>query len=531
MSTTIDVRDTSRASACACTEARRTRDLHRDDVLRPLMADLVPWLIGRRWFSHERGCFQELRPLDVTVLSARERGGSAPVLVHAVAEARHDDGAKHRYQILVGLRPELPPAFPEAPFGRADGGVWDGWWLYEGSGDPELMELLLERATSGDAGAALRFTATPGSRIAPGLVPRRLEVDQSNTAIAFGDQLLLKLFRQPLPGRHPETEVLAALTGAGCAETPKLTGWLSDGGHHEHGTTNPMNATNTTTVLGIVEEFLEAQGDGWQLALAQARECLPAQTSDDPGLSGFAGEAWTLGAACASVHASLAEAFPTARLTADQIRSQVADMRARLAAAIESVPRLAHLESSIELVYDEYARAAATGSGLWGQRTHGDLHLGQVLRIGDGWRVIDFEGEPSRPVEERGEPQSPLRDVAGMLRSFDYVAELALREAAESGPEPLAESGTQAEFPYYTRRAHAWTARNCAAFVDGYAAKGRLDPRAHPIAMRAFELDKAVYEVHYEAEHRPDWLPVPMAAVGRILFRRRGSFEDRRPAA
>ncbi|WP_179886011.1 phosphotransferase, partial [Streptomyces sp. ms115] len=209
--------------------------------------------------------------------------------------------------------------------------------------------------------------------------------------------------------------------------------------------------------------------------------------------SDFLPEARALGRATAEVHTALAAALPTPALRGTQTRQLVAQMTQRLEAAAQAVPALVPYVPGLRAAFDAVTDLGVRGSGWAQQRVHGDLHLGQTLRSADGfWSLIDFEGEPARPLPERRMPAPPVRDVAGMLRSFDYAA----RSHRPWNPE--------------------WAARCRAAYCEGYAQASGSDPRGEPELLRAHETDKAVYEVVYEARHRPDWLPVPMAAIQRL---------------
>ncbi|KQV18868.1 MULTISPECIES: phosphotransferase [unclassified Kitasatospora] len=493
----------------SCVAAVRRPALQADELVRPLLPALVPWLVNRRWFAHERGCLQGLEPVSSTVLTGDPADRDAPVLLHLLLTARHSgSGAPvRRYQLLVGVRRSLPAELASAVIGTATGGEWDGRYLYEATQDPELMSRLLVRTAAGPVGE-LRLSLTEGL-VNPGrLVPHALSVEQSNTSVVYGDRLMFKLLRSPEPGPHPEVETLRGLTEVGSPRTSRLVGWLSTAGNG-----------GEATVLGVLTEFLPAEGNGWELAVEQAADCLVGTCRAVPAIGGFTTEARALGEAVAELHTALTSAFGRARMEPADVLDQAGGMERRLKAAVRLVPDLEAYAGRITTLYDDYAKVALRGGGDHGQRIHGDLHLGQVLRGGDGWKIIDFEGEPARPAAERGLPQPALRDVAGMLRSFDYAAQQALAEVLcreESGAAP-AEGEPSAVRLRQSRRAYAWAVRNRRAFAAGYAAAGGMDPHCHPVALRAFEADKAVYEAVYEAQHRPDWLPIPLAAIQRLV--------------
>jgi maltokinase len=463
------------SGACAQAPDAAGASLRAHPLLGPLAPALTPWLLSRRWFPHDDGCGHDLRPVACSVLHEDD----AVALVHALIEDRRASGDSRRWQLLVGVS-RVPPAAPDAAvFGRAGDGRWQGWSLYDATADPRLMTALVRRTLEPRRGEPrLTLAAEFGRSALDGLVPRALLADQSNTNVVFGDRFMFKLIRSPQEGVQPETEILSALTRLSSPSTPRLAGWL-----------HTADSGSTPTVLGVLTEFLPNDGDAWRLALTEVGAGRAAE---------FTAHARTLGGAVAELHARLAEALGSSALTDRQIRDQTAAMGERLRAAVGEVPELAPYEKRLAALHEDYARAAGDGAV---QRIHGDLHLGQILHTPDGWRFIDFEGEPARPLVERVRPEHPLRDVAGMFRSFDYAA----AQALASGP------------PADAARARAWCAVNQREFARGYTAAGGLDPDLHPVAMRAFEADKAVYEALYESRHRPEWLSIPLAAIDRAL--------------
>ncbi|MEZ0096194.1 phosphotransferase [Streptacidiphilus sp. EB129] len=503
----------------SCLTAQEAPALQADHLLRPLLPAVLPWLITRRWFTHDDGCLDELQPLGAAVLVQN----SSMVLVHSLLTAHRATAPTRTYQLLLGLRRSLPAHLDHAVIGQAGAGPWDGWWIYEATEDPELMSGLLRTVTAREQypGVPVRFTGTGDAPIPLDRTPRALSVERSNSTVVFGDRFLIKFFRRPESGAHPEVEVLRALTTAGCPRTPGLTGWLHTPG-----------AARRAFVLGIVEDFYPRSTDAWELAVRQATDCINGDSPALPAAGGFTAQARALGAAVAEVHTALAESFPRTWLSPERALAEAEAMSRRLQEAVHSVPRLKVYADGLAGLYDDYARVAAQGRGLPGQRIHGDLHLGQVLWTADGWKIIDFEGEPARPVAERSLPQLALRDVAGMLRSFDYAAQQALsgvRAAVRDAPRRPARGAGNSDavgardeaqgIPArlrQSRRAQAWAVRNRRAFSLGYAEAGGADPLCHPVQLRAFEADKAVDEAVHEAQHRPGWLHIPMTAVERL---------------
>lgn len=427
---------------------------------------LLRWLVGQRFFRTKGHAATSARTLRSSILIEGE-----PTLVHAMVSV--DDGAP--YQLLFGLRTQLPDTLSHAVIGGIGGQI-----VYDAAQDPDLMGDLLGRLLTQDAVADLRFEADKTVR--PGLRPRVIGVEQSNTSLIYGNAIL-KLYRQPETGRNRDVDLHRALAGNPHIAAP--LGVLTD-----HRPQEPV-------VLAFMQRFLPDAVEGWATATASVRDLLAEGDLHADEVGGdFAGEAGRLGAAVAEVHKALAEATGVRQVEPSELAAEADAMHQRLDVVLAEVPTLAAEEDVLRTAF-EAIRTLETQVPI--HQIHGDLHLGQVLRTTTGWILIDFEGEPGATPEQRAIPRSPLRDVAGMLRSFDYAAFHLL---------PGDDDRQRAA------RATEWSDRNRTAFCEGYAEIGE-DPRDHAVLLRALELDKAVYEVRYEHHNRPDWAAIPLAAIQR----------------
>ncbi|WP_438292926.1 maltokinase N-terminal cap-like domain-containing protein [Streptomyces sp. HUAS TT7] len=471
---------------------RHTTELTESERIAADLRRLLPgWIRAQRWFAGKDRALVEAEPVLVDVLRPGE-----PALVHTVVRTGPDDW----YQLLVGVRAELPGHLAAAAIGP--GTAPGGRVLYDATADPELMDRLVELFGAERGDGVVEFHRMPGADIPAHLPARLLGAEQSNTSIAFGDRMIFKVLRHLVPGPSPELELLGALRRAGNVPSAAPLGWLR---------TAP-GALGDEFTLGILQEFVPSRGDGWALAVEEAEACLTGECDTVSPLAGFTEESRALGRATAEVHAALADRLGTETLTAAGA-GQLADVLGlRLEAALAEVPALLPFERRLRAMYRDLAEVA--GRGIDVQRVHGDLHLGQVLRGEGGWVLIDFEGEPGRPPQERRRAQPALRDVAAMLRSFDYAAHHALAEVL--GAPPGEQPPRDPRGIRLAHRASAWAVHNRRAFCTGYAEAGGADPRVRPVLLRAFEADKAVYEALYEARNRPEWLAIPLAAVRRL---------------
>ena len=448
---------------------------------------LTDWIPQQRWFG---GKGRAITSVDVE--SETSLPGPSG-LTHLLLRLHDESGGAERYQLLLGrLTDDVPQRLQHAVIGEADGDV-----LYDAVHDVEATAALLELIAGGVEHDGLICSST--DELDPTLPSRVMGAEQSNTSVVYGEDYILKLFRRVQPGVNPDLEISRALAAAGSPHVAEPLGWVE------------ADVAGERTTLALLQAFARNATEGWAMATASVRDLFAeADLHADEVGGDFAAESERLGAATAEVHALLATALPSGSAGPDESVQTARQLHERLDAALEVVPELAPHADALRASYDA---VAALADPVPVQRVHGDYHLGQVLRTQDGWLLLDFEGEPARPLAERTALMSPLRDVAGMLRSYDYAAR-----------HLLAERGGDAQLAY---RAAEWAERNRSAFCDGYAAAGGNDPRDDAVLLRAFELDKAVYEVVYEARNRPSWLPIPMGSIERLAASATSEGDDR----
>jgi maltokinase len=448
---------------------------------------LSSWLLGRRWFGSKA---EEVS--HVGVLDSMGLDDADPALLLALIEARFPTGTHHVYQLLFGVRPQ-DEGWTEGRIEEVGGAT-----VYDAFADPEayrrLGRMLAAQATiEGDA-ATVNFYWLEGVD-PPGedAQVRAMGAEQSNSSVVFDDAYVLKAFRRLEAGDNPELEMLRFLTEREFPNIAELVGWIDYEGEL-------MDAT-----LCVAQRFVAGGRDGWELALDEL--------GSDP--EAFAGRMEDLGAVIGRMHTALAsDANDPAFAPEEPSMESTSLIMATLDEQIERLfvdlpsdnPDLEPIVHRGEEVRDRLSLLSHIGAGGKLIRHHGDLHLGQTLLAGGRdpiWIVLDFEGEPARPLLERRRKRSPLRDVAGMLRSFAYASSAGEIQRGTAAPE-------------------GWEERVREAFLTGYF--GAVDPALLPpgesnarTLLTIFELEKAVYELRYELNNRPDWVRIPVAGIARLL--------------
>jgi maltose alpha-D-glucosyltransferase / alpha-amylase len=509
-----------------------TKELIGDLVRQELEREVLPaYLPKRRWFATKDEKLLSARLVAAATLP-ETRGTIALVEVEAELKGRTE-----RYCLplagvedLEGIGP-LPGqlALARMRLGRRVGYLTDAF-----AADP-LPGALLACLRAGtvlptDEGE-IRFRAT--SRLAMVEVPenpeiRRLSAEQSNSTLIYGDAVVVKLLRRLSPGIHPEAEMTRHLTEVGFANTAPLLGEVVR-----------IAADGTPITLMLVQGFVRNQGEGWGwtldwLARAVDEAALTATAPEDP-FAGYLAFAQAIGRRLAELHAALAlptedPVFAPERATAADAKVWADGAMAQLAGALDLLaqPRDWPDEATAALAHDLVARRdalekalrrlAASAEGALKTRVHGDFHLGQVLVAQGDAVIVDFEGEPARPLEERRAKGSPLRDVAGLLRSLDYAA-------AVAGATEASAAATAAPTERRTTLIERWRGEAAAAFLDAYRASAAaaehawVPQEAEVPLLDLFLIEKAAYEVRYEAANRPTWLPIPLRGLAALADR------------
>jgi trehalose synthase-fused probable maltokinase len=429
--------------------------------------ELIDFVTSQRWFGSKTRNVTNARVADRAVLRDVE-----PRLEVALVEVGFETGTHETYQLLLGeneLDALADPRHVRELVHMIRGGATV-------QGDEGIVEF---RPVEGFAGL--------GTELAEA---RPIGAEQSNTSIVFDEELILKAFRRLEPGINPELEMLRFLTGHGFPNIAALGGWYAYSG----------GAMNTT--LGILQQYVHGARDGWDLALEEVVDApqrflgrlrrlgevsgemhsvLGSDTSD-PNFCPETPSVESLGLLTATVDEEIERIF----LTLPENDESVAPIRGRGEEVRERLRLLTHAGSIGRII-----------------RHHGDYHLGQTLWSVSDWVILDFEGEPARPLPERRRKRSPLRDVAGMLRSFAYIVSAA--DILRGTPAP-----------------QGWEDRARAEFLAGYleTVEQSLLPSGQEAIARllaVFELEKAVYELRYELDNRPDWVRIPVAGIERLI--------------
>ncbi|MFK5633211.1 1,4-alpha-glucan branching protein GlgB [Ornithinimicrobium sp. LYQ103] len=460
-------------------------------TLSPDFGDFLPgWIARQRWYRGT-GTAPHLR--EVASIRWEDPLGEVGLEDHILVD---DSGPEPVvYQVPLSYRAEPVDFMAAALVATAEHSDLGTRYVYDATHDPVFAQVLLQHMYDQHDVPSARARRIVAGGTAPALRSARvLSGEQSNTSIiveAHGETrpVIMKVFRVLQAGENPDVTVPTAVAVRGNRTVPGPIGYVEGRW--------PADGAEVLGHLAFAQEFLPDTQDAWRTALEAARQ------DDD-----FTEQARSLGTTIASLHSSLREAFETREPDLASRVTIVDQMRARADAAFAEVPELAPYREAVEAIHQDLDHLELPAL----QRVHGDFHLGQALHVpGRGWVVVDFEGEPLRPLDERTAPDLALRDVAGMLRSFDYAAASVAQEGAGERED--------------------WASSARAAFLEGYAeASGEdLDADERRQLLEALELDKALYEVVYEARNRPDWMPIPVGAVQRLLGAAAGRHESAGP--
>lgn len=437
------------------------------------------YLSRQRWFGSQHAEFEivDVEALPWLVDIADNEFG----LRIALISVQQSDGlVVYNLPIAYRREPDSAIGYGLIGYSPSQGDLY----IYDALHDPQARQALLAPFFNGSeltTVGGLTYESTAQITETTQSETTLMSVDQSNSSIIVGETGLVKVFRKVVEGRNPDIEIQAKLTEAGSEDISPLYGSMR---------TDRFD-------LAMLSEFVRSATNGFESARASFRALVPEPdiAAEDAG-STFEGESDRLGMVLAQVHQQMRDALGTDTWDKSGLQTLHDRFITRLEAAITQAPDLAQYRQAIASVY----AGVLTNESVAVQRVHGDLHLGQTLRTTGGWRIIDFEGEPAKPLHERIALDSPMRDVAGMLRSFDYAANSVLAQMGVADPA----------------RAEEWVTLNRTAFLRGYGVDESESTAATSTLLRAYELDKAIYEVVYEIGHRPDWAGIPLRAIERL---------------
>lgn len=493
------------------------------------------FIAAQRWFAGKGKKIKGAKLVDYATMKSRV--GRDEFLLPLV-NIEMESGESQNYSIPLALEEGredeslLPYAVARVRRGSRVG------LLYGAGSSPEFALSILDALRRGaeistSEGGHILFTSTESlddyQDVAPSDI-KRLAAEQSNTSVALGEHLILKLYRRLQPGIHPEVEVGRFLTEvAGYTHTPPLLGSVEF-----------ISTDGTPTAVAILQKFVRNQGDAWSWSIETLKRELDtaALVSDQEGasleekLANYLHTVRVLGQRTGELHLAFATptddpAFALEDMTEDDVRIAAEDAKAQAERAWAAMGRASagtseSARSAIEALLPRRSECIALIKKLSTQpvgavktRIHGDYHLGQVLIVQKDVMIVDFEGEPSRPAEERRLKSSPLRDVAGMLRSFAYMADTAARSVEQRlvvdesrHIAEIAESSRQLVEAAFME-AYNNTVQGSPVWVENETTRRNL--------LQLHLLGKALYEINYEADHRPDWIETPIRGVLSIL--------------
>jgi starch synthase (maltosyl-transferring) len=475
-----------------------------DEVLRQ-------FLPTQRWFAGKARTIARARLADWAPADAP--GG----LVPTIAEVQYADGGEERYFMPIAVTPESSPENGGSAVAQTSHGlVVDA--VSDDAACRSMLATLLDQHSLPMRHGLARARTYGRSKARP-LRIHRSSVEQSNSGIVFGNRYILKLLRRLEPGLNPELEISRFLTRHGFSRMPPLAASLSY-----------VRAGEDETTLALLQGFVTNTGTGWERAVSDVRHFLERTSAPTPDAVGFRALATILGERTADLHLALASddsdpAFAPQPLTGDHLalvlfqlerdaERVLASLRERLAflppAARAAADAILDARSRLRERITEL-RSVAAGSKR--TRVHGDFHLGQVLSTGEDFLIIDFEGEPARSLSERRAKQSPLKDVAGMLRSFGYAAHATV----------LTHSDGRSDLQQMEAAARIWESTVSTDYLARYretmsqAGLVPSDDRGFAELLDIFMLDKALYELRYELASRPEWITIPLTAIRAML--------------